>query len=67
MHIYLKLSFKIHKAKLTELNGTDKSTLGFGDFNTLLLIIQRISRQKIKDKKDLNHTTKNKLSKLIFT
>ena len=44
------------KQKLTELKGKiDNSTI-FGDFNTLILIMGRTTRQRIsKDIKDLNN------------
>ena len=41
---------------------TEKSTLTVGDFNTLFLVIDKTSRQKIsKDVEGLNNTVKSGL------
>ena len=50
------------KQKFTELNGEiDSSTIIVGDFNTLLAIMNTITRQKItKETEDMNNTI-NKL------
>ena len=45
------------KKKLTELKGErDKSTIGFGDFNTPLLVTDRTRRQKVRrDSEEMNN------------
>ena len=56
--VYIKHTTKHVKQKLTKLKGKiDTSTVAFGDFNTLLSIIDRTTRQKVsKDIEKLNNT-----------
>lgn len=46
------------KQKLIELKGEIDKHTGVGDFNTLLLIIDRTTRQKISNNIELNNTIK---------